>query len=78
VDNEASRPTRELWALLLVNYLKRQPVGRVVSYDYIQGVIKVHPLRTKEGRAIMRQAVADLFRDECVFGVKPGYGLYRI
>jgi hypothetical protein len=73
-----TQSTKELWTLLLVNYCKRQPVGRLVSYNYIEGVIQVHPLKTREGRAIMRCALRILVEDGFVFLVESGHGIYLV
>jgi hypothetical protein len=70
------RSTTELRTLLLVNYCKTQPIGKVISYDQIQGVIQFHPLKTREGRAIMRCALRDLVGDGFVFLVECRQGIY--
>ena len=75
-NDETEQPAIKLLTLLLVNYCKRQPFGRLMSYAYIEGIIQVHPRNTKEGRAIMRQALKDLLKDGFVFLVKRGYGIY--
>ena len=67
---------KELWTLLLVNYCKTQPIEKVISYDQIQGIIQFHPLKTREGRAIMRCALSDLVGDGFVFLVESGQGIY--
>jgi hypothetical protein len=65
-----------LLVLLLVNHCKIQPVYRLVSYDAIKDLIRFDPRQTKEGRAIMRQALRDLLRDGFVFLAKRGFGIY--
>jgi hypothetical protein len=76
VDNEAEESTLALWTLLLVNYCERQPLGRFVSYGYIQGIIGFHPLKTREGRAIMRQAIRSLVAAGFVYLIESGQGIY--
>jgi hypothetical protein len=68
--------TKELWTLLLVNYCNTQPVDKVISYDQIQGIIQFHPLKTREGRAIMRCALRDLAEYGFFFLVESGQGIY--
>ena len=68
--------TKELRTLLLVNYCKRQPIGRLVSYNYVGRIIGLHPLKTRQGQSIMRQAITDLVADGYVFLVKNGQGIY--
>jgi hypothetical protein len=75
-NDETEQPAIKLLTLLLVNYCKRQPFGRLMSYAYIEGIIQVHPRNTKEGRAIMRRALRDLFMDGYIYQVKPGSGIY--
>ena len=66
----------KLVALLLVNYCKIQPVDRLVSHDEIEHIIKLDPRQTREGRALMRQALRDLLKDGFVFLAKHGFGIY--
>jgi hypothetical protein len=66
----------KLVVLLLVNYCKIQPVNRLVSHDEIKHIIKLDPRQTREGRAIMRQALRDLLKDGFVFLAKRGFGIY--
>jgi hypothetical protein len=68
--------TKELRTLLLVNYCKRQPIGRLVSYNYVGRIIGFHPLKTRQGQSIMRQAITNLVADGYVFLVKNGHGIY--
>ena len=75
-NNDVKQPTIKLSVLLLVNHCKTQPVDRLVKYDEIKDIIYFDPLETKEGRAIMRQALKDLLKDGFVFLVKRGYGIY--
>ena len=73
---EVKKSAIKLAALLLVNYCKIQPVDRLASYDEIKHVIQFDPRQTREGRAIMRQALRDLLKDGFVFLVKRNYGIY--
>jgi hypothetical protein len=75
-NNEVKQSAIKQSVLLLVNHCKTQPVGRVVSYDEIRHIVELDPLQTREGRAIMRQALKDLLKDGFVFLVKRGYGIY--
>jgi hypothetical protein len=75
-NNEVKQSAIKQSILLLVNHCKTQPVGRVVSYDEIRHIVELDPLQTREGRAIMRQALKDLLKDGFVFLVKRGYGIY--
>jgi hypothetical protein len=65
-------------ALLLVNYCKIQPVYRLVRYDEIKHIIQFDPLQTREGRAIMRQALRDLLTDGFVFIPQRGHGIHLV
>jgi hypothetical protein len=47
-----------------------------VSYNYVGGIIGLHPLKTRLGQAIMRQAITDLVADGYVFLEKSGQGIY--
>jgi hypothetical protein len=76
-NNQVKQSTIKLAALLLINHCKTQPVGRLVSYDEIKEIVYFDPRQTREGRAIMRQALRDLLRDGFVFFVKRGRGIYR-
>ena len=73
---EVEKSAIKLVALLLVNYCKIQPVDRLASYDEIKHVIQFDPRQTREGRAIMRQALRDLLKDGFVFLAKRGFGIY--
>jgi hypothetical protein len=73
---EVKKSVIKLVALLLVNYCKIQPIDRLVSYDEIKHVIQFDPRQTREGRALMRQALRDLLKDGFVFLVKRNYGIY--
>ena len=75
-NNDVGQPTIELLVSLLVNHCKTQPVDRLVSYDEIEHIVQVDPLQTRDGRAIMRQALKDLLKDGLVFLVKRGHGIY--
>jgi hypothetical protein len=48
----------------------------MVSYDAIKRLIQFDLRQTREGRAIMRQALRDLLKDGFVFLVKRGFGIY--
>ncbi len=72
---EVKKSAIKLAALLLVNYCKIQPVDRLASYDEIKHVLQFDPRQTREGRAIMRQALRDLLKDGFVFLVKRNYGI---
>jgi hypothetical protein len=50
----------KLVVFLLVNHCKIQPVYQMVSYDAIKRLIQFDLRQTREGRAIMRQALRDL------------------
>jgi hypothetical protein len=75
-NNDVKQSTIKLSVLLLVNHCKTQPVDRLVSYDEIRHIVQVDPRQTREGRAIMRQALKDLLKEGFVFLVKRGYGIY--
>jgi hypothetical protein len=75
-NDEVKQSAIKLSVLLLVNYCKTQPVGRLVSYDEIKHIVELDPRQTREGRAIMRRALKDLLKDRFVFLVKRGYGIY--
>jgi hypothetical protein len=47
-----------------------------VSYNYIEGIIQFHPLKTRQGRAIMRDALRDLLGDGFIFVVDSGEGIH--
>jgi hypothetical protein len=66
----------KLVVFLLVNHCKIQPVYQLVSYDAIKRLIQFDARQTREGRAIMRQALRDLLKDGFVFLVKRGFGIY--
>ena len=66
----------KLVVFLLVNHCKIQPVYQMVSYDAIERLIQFDLRQTREGRAIMRQALRDLLKDGFVFLVKRGFGIY--
>jgi hypothetical protein len=73
---EVKKSAMKLVVLLLVNHCKIQPVNRLVSYDAIKRLIQFDPRQTREGRAIMRQALRDLLKDGFVFLVQRGLGIY--
>jgi hypothetical protein len=51
-------------------------MDKVISYDHMQGIIQFHPLKTREGRAIMRCALGDLVGDGFIFLVESRRGIY--
>jgi hypothetical protein len=75
-NSRVNQSAIKLVALLLVNHCKIQPVYQLVSYDEIKHIIQFDPHETREGRAIVRQALRDLLKDGFVFLVKRGYGIY--
>jgi hypothetical protein len=62
---------------LLTKYCKRQPVDKLVTFEAIKRIIRLDPLATRQGRAVLRVTIKELLEDGYVFLLKPGAGIYR-